>query len=437
MSNSSLVQIPDTWRSSSGLAALASLGIHGLLFALLPFVSLDSPAEQLPENVPVVALTPEEQSRLPQGIPPINQATIPSTGITQGDLPPLPSSGQVFQSDNLPPLPPTPSFLPPPPPINTPTYQYPISNSLPPSQIPTVPVPLPPPPQNSSSISQYPIEQLPQPQQNQNTKSQQTPLPPNPPVKSNLPSTTGLKPGDFSPPNTNQSQNQVAINNSNSQQTQRLAPSTVPERTKQELVARRNAISAQRSSNKSENQDSQRLAAALKRRQQLSSTTPDTNQRLAAVLQRRQQASSTTPDPNQRLAAVLQRRQQQPNAASGGGISRATRQTIAQVDAFKQQQERTLQDFPNIVLKPPIRQTIKTCNKQLDGDIAILAAVVSPAGKIISGPDLLSKNSSPSVQRAAKRFVNSYQFAKSDNRVNQSFSLKFTYDAKSCPVTKK
>lgn len=433
MSNSSLIQtLPDAWRSSSGLAALASLGVHGLLFVLSPFVSLNSPPEQLPENVPVVALTPEEQSRLPQGIPPTNQATIPSTGITQGDLPPLPSSGQVYQTDNLPPLPPTPSFLPPPPPINTPTYQYPISSSLPPSQIPTVPVPLPPPPQNSSSISQYPIAQLPQPQPNQNTKPDQSPLPPNPPLKSNLPSTTGLKPGaTFSPPNTNQTQKQVAINNSSSQPTGRLAPSALPERTKQELIARRNAMSAQRRSNQSQNQDSQRLAALLQRRQQQNS-----NQRLAAALQRRQQASSTTPDTNQRLTAALQRRQQQTNAGSTQPqLSRATTQTIAQVNAFEQQQERTLQDFPTAVLKPPIRQTIKTCNRQLDGDTAILAAVVNPAGKI-SRLDWLSKNSFP-VQRAAKRFVNSYEFAKSDNPVNQSFNLKFTYDAKSCPVTKK
>lgn len=401
MSYSSLIQsVPEAWRSSTGLAALASLGIHGLILVSLPFISsLNSPDDQLPQTVGIVTLTPEEQSRLPQVVPQgVTQTTIPPT-TGQSDLPPLPPSGQAVGSEILPPLPPTPSYLPPPPPINTPTYQYPISNSLPSSQVPT-PIPLPPPPENRS-FSQDPFSQLPPPEPNQTIKNQQIP-PPLAVPPATLPSTTGLKRSEFAtankpnliPPNTNQTQNQ-ATNNRTNQQQQPLTPAALPERAKQELIARRNAIIRERSANK------------------------------------------ITSNSNQRLAAVLQRRQQQQNGSTPNQLSRATRQTIAQIDAFKDQQQRTQQAFPTAAIQRPIRYKIKTCNKQLDGGVAILAAVVNPKGKIVSGPDLLSKNSSAAVGQAAKSFVKEYSFPKTANLVNQSFRLDFSYDFKSCPVTNK
>ena len=440
MSYSSLIQVlPEAWRSSTGLAALASVGIHLVLVAVLPYVPFDSQDHLLQQTVGVVALTPEEQSRLPQIDPTL--ATIPSTAASgQSDLPPLPAPGQAFQSDILPPLPPpTPSFLPPPPPINAPGYQYPVSNSLPPAQIPTVPVPLPPPPENRSLISQSPFSQLPPPEPNQNIRTQQlTPLPPNaiPPNRS-LPPTSGLKPGEaLSPPppnlsssqrqNTTQTQNQVAINNRSLQQTPAQARSGLPERTKQELIARRDAIRRERlAANKTLNSDSgrnQRLAAALQRRQQQSSSA----------------ATNTPTSDTQRLAAALQRRQQNattPRPSTSNRLSTATTQTIAQIDAFKQQQQKVQQDFPTAALQAPIRYKIKTCDKQLDGGVAILAAVVSPQGKIISGPDLVSKNSSIAMRRAAKKFIKNYQFPKTTNTVNQPFRLDFSYDFGNCPVT--
>ena len=467
MSYSSLIQVlPEAWRSSTGLAALASVGIHLVLVAVLPYVPFDSQDHLLQQTVGVVALTPEEQSRLPQIDPTL--ATIPSTAASgQSDLPPLPAPGPAFQSDILPPLPPpTPSFLPPPPPINARGYQYPVSNSLPPAQIPTVPVPLPPPPENRSLLSQSPFSQLPPPAPNQNIRTQQlTPLPPNaiPPNRS-LPPTSGLKPGEaLSPPppnlsssqgqNTTQTQNQVAINNRSLQQAPPQGRSGLPERTKQELIARRDAIRRERlAANKTLNSDSgrnQRLAAALQRRQQQSSSaatntlTSDT-QRLAPALQRRQQQSSsaatnTPTSDTQRLAAALQRRQQNasstPRPSTSNRLSTATTQTIAQIDAFKQQQQKVQQDFPTAALQAPIRYKIKTCDKQLDGGVAILAAVVSPQGKIISGPDLVSKNSSIAMLRAAKKFIKNYQFPKTTNTVNQPFRLDFSYDFSNCPVT--
>jgi hypothetical protein len=456
MSYSSLIQaLPEAWRSSNGIAALGSLGVHMLLVVLLPLVHFDDPKNDLQQTVGLVELSPEELSRL-QGVIP-QQAPLPSSATQQSQLPPMPSF-PALQSDVLPPLPPPPSFLPPPPPSNAPIYQYPPSNFPPQPQIP-VQVPLPPPPSNQSVIS--PSE----PNQNLRVRDL-SPLPPNAiPPNQNLPSTTGIKPGEpFSPTanqpnsipqqNTNQTQNQIAINNRANQQTPRLAPSTLPERTKQELIARRNAISQERLATKRtvtpDSERSQRLAALQQRLRQQGDRTninpaippnSDRSQRLAALQQRlRQQGDRTASSPatvtpqsdsNQRLAAALQRQQQNP-VSPPSQLSVAATQTIAQLDAFKEIQ----QAYPTAVIQPPIRYKIKTCKKQLDGSVAVLTAVVSPEGKIISGPDLLSKQTPVPVQQSAVAFVNKYQFPKTSNQTNQPFRLEFTYDS-SCPVTTK
>jgi len=456
-----------------------------LLVVLLPLVHFDDPKNDLQQTVGLVELSPEELSRL-QGVIP-QQAPLPSSATQQSQLPPMPSF-PALQSDVLPPLPPPPSFLPPPPPSNAPIYQYPPSNFPPQPQIP-VQVPLPPPPSNQSVIS--PSE----PNQNLRVRDL-SPLPPNAiPPNQNLPSTTGIKPGEpFSPTanqpnsipqqNTNQTQNQIAINNRANQQTPRLAPSTLPERTKQELIARRNAISQERLATKRtvtpDSERSQRLAALQQRLRQQGDRTninpaippnsdrsqrlaalqqrlrqqgdrtninpaippnSDRSQRLAALQQRlRQQGDRTASSPatvtpqsdsNQRLAAALQRQQQNP-VSPPSQLSVAATQTIAQLDAFKEIQ----QAYPTAVIQPPIRYKIKTCKKQLDGSVAVLTAVVSPEGKIISGPDLLSKQTPVPVQQSAVAFVNKYQFPKTSNQTNQPFRLEFTYDS-SCPVTTK
>ncbi len=437
MSYSSLIQtLPEAWRSSHGLAALSSVGIHGLLLLALPLLPLGSQKIQLQQSIGLVELTPEEQSRLPQvGI---EQAPIPPSTTGQSELPPLPSS-QVFQSDVLPPLPPPPPLLPPP--GSTSPYQYPISNSLPQSPISPIQVPLPPPPQNNQSlISQNPFGELPEPEPNPNLQVRElSPSPPQSvPPNPNLPSTNGLKPSEpFSvsanqpnsipQQNTNQSQNQAAINNRANQQTSPPAPSTLPERTKQELVARRNAISRERlATNRSVNPNSertQRLAAALQRRQQQPSDRTPTNP----------QAVTPNIDRTERLAALQQRLRQPSASTPSRPVSAETAQTLAQLDAIKERQ----QAYPTARIQAPIRGKVNTCNKQLDGGVAVLAAVINPAGKIISGPELISNNSKTALRQDAVDYVRSYRFPKTEYPTNQTFRLEFQYNSSSCPVTNK
>lgn len=83
----------------STLATLASLGIHGLVFAFLPlFSSGTSSAEtQPPEPVAVVELTPEQQQRLPD-LERSPRSLLPSSPLNSGSfgLTPPPPNGDLF-----------------------------------------------------------------------------------------------------------------------------------------------------------------------------------------------------------------------------------------------------------------------------------------------------------------------------------------------------
>lgn len=107
-----LKNIPEILSQPAGIAAIASLGIHGAIVFVLPLLPVDS---NKPKNtasgkstVGLVELTPAEQNRLPQAAPPV--AALPQQLRQQ-----LPRQGQVqlpnfatqpTQLSALPPLPP-------------------------------------------------------------------------------------------------------------------------------------------------------------------------------------------------------------------------------------------------------------------------------------------------------------------------------------------
>lgn len=138
-------------------SGIASVGLHGLLFALLPLLPTEALKENPPDlqrSVDLVELTPEEQQRLPDfpdelliDLPPIAQTPSQSPPDLFSTLPPLPS-------EPVPPL--DPSFVNP-----LPLPPFPIFPILPPPprtplQIPT---PTPPSPQASPSPSPSPSPQ--------------------------------------------------------------------------------------------------------------------------------------------------------------------------------------------------------------------------------------------------------------------------------------
>ncbi|MGD1910133.1 MAG: energy transducer TonB [Rivularia sp. (in: cyanobacteria)] len=82
-----LKNIPELLSQPAGIAAIASVGIHGAIAFILPLMPVDSKPKQKasPASVPIVELSQAEQSRLPQkqsplisGLPQVNlQPTLP------------------------------------------------------------------------------------------------------------------------------------------------------------------------------------------------------------------------------------------------------------------------------------------------------------------------------------------------------------------------
>jgi hypothetical protein len=93
-----LKSVPEILSQPAGIAAIASLGIHGAIAFLLPLMPVDSAKSTkqaaITKPVGLAELTPSEQSRLPQ------VATL-QPGAPNA-LPPLPAQGQISGQTTLP-----------------------------------------------------------------------------------------------------------------------------------------------------------------------------------------------------------------------------------------------------------------------------------------------------------------------------------------------
>lgn len=127
-------------------AAIASLGVHSLLWVALPFLPSSAETEQAVQKpVELIQLTPQEQSRVPDFAAP--QATIPAFPTRPNNalpgqgfsLSPLPNQGfSRFPSSTLPPF-----FVPPVPPLPPLSSFRPRTTTRLPQRSPLV---IPPPP---------------------------------------------------------------------------------------------------------------------------------------------------------------------------------------------------------------------------------------------------------------------------------------------------
>lgn len=419
MSYASLVKIPGILHSSTGLAVLASLGIHGLLWAVLPVLPLESKSleSQSQQTVGLVELTPDEQSRLPQSS---SEVALPPFATQPSVLPPLPPP--PFQTSALPPLPALPSsfqLLP-----NPTISQNSLRTSLPSPK--TVRVPPPPPTQNNRSVPpRIAINQPPGSVANRTYYSQETlpkwrkftppsisglpnnrltpqpfdpnNFPPSPPIGS-LPSPPPLGQQNTNPPqNINPSQNQKVAANQPAPLTP-TSPQRIPERTKRELLARRNQLATNRAARSAASPAPEKTPA--RQREELET-------------------------------ALQQRLQSQPRSNPAGSESLTTAQAIRQLDEYEAQRQKVQEDNPKIETKRPVRQKITTCEKQLDGSVAYINAVVNPQGKIVSGPALYTKTGTVDTQKAVAR-VRSYPFQATKNPISYDFAVEFEYNTGNC-----
>lgn len=457
MSYASLVKIPEKiLGSSTSLAAIASLGVHGLLLAILPVLPFESKSLESTSQrtVGLTELTPAELSRLPQVA--TSDIILPPFATQQSALPPLPPPPPI-QPGGLPPLP---SYQLP---LNYPTVSNnPVKASSPEAK--TFRVRASAPTQNKRSLPSVTAfnktadsvrvqpfipaqsNRLTPPLGNTITK------PANsdrnriyrsgnflPPPNAGLPSTTGLIAGSFdfnnsspSPPippapsqqpgqpTINPSQNisppqnqQIAANpqNTNRPQNQQTAanPQTQPtpaarspqgfENTKRELLAKRD-----------------QLARANRARSQ---TAPPTSQ-------------NTPVRGRQQLEATLQQRlQSQPQSNPASSESKTTAQAIRQLEEYQAQRQKVQQNHPKVITKQPVRQRITTCDRALDGSVAYVNAVVNPQGKIVEGPTLYTKSGTVDTPSAIAS-VRNYQFRANSNTVSYDFAIQFKYDTGNC-----
>lgn len=134
--------LPIVLRQPTGIATLASVGVHGLLWVVLPILPLSSKTTESEAQRPVqlVELTPAEQSRLPSfAAPQISLPPLPKTTNLFPSLPSLQSSNSLPSASsspyNIPLFPPPPSgfslspALPLPAPVGVPTTQIPIPDT--------------------------------------------------------------------------------------------------------------------------------------------------------------------------------------------------------------------------------------------------------------------------------------------------------------------
>ncbi|MBV8885308.1 MAG: hypothetical protein JO235_15115 [Chroococcidiopsidaceae cyanobacterium CP_BM_RX_35] len=436
--------MPKPLRQPIALAALGSLGIHGLLWAILPILPLASKpsAVQQPPTVGLVELTPAEQGRLPQltQSPPANkqlsdsQLRLPESSVP----PPLPPESSVLPP-LPPPLPPESSVLPPLPPLPytdssaPPNVIYPPISNFKPGRV------APPPPPSSllspSTLPKQPQDTKPSPLLSNPSKitepesQQREPLPPPPPFSP--PANTGLPRLDIkqaapvTPPpatalnpvpqrNSNQSQNQqtAVANPEINSATTPIQPENSSDRRRQELIADLEKY-------RERNINRQELLADLEKyRAQSEQTTTATPQRERPPTTREQQLAwqrptSTTP-------AEL------PDNNSTSSMAAERNAQIADYAAWR----REIQQYQPEAARQ-LLATIGICQKQFDGSTTKAEVVVNPQGKIAEGPKIVGQVA-PSVEQDTERFLRNYRFSKTEKFTIYPFGITYKYNPSSC-----
>jgi TonB family protein len=204
MTNHSIAAtLPKKLIQPTNLAIAASVAIHGAIFYFgFPALNYEPPEgdRDFSRNVPVIELTPTEQTRLPDlsgrlAEAPIFNKTTPHLPQSQGlpplpPIPPLPSTSFNNSASQpfFPPLPPNLSSIPlPPPPPTLPLPSPSATITLPPPPISKLPssknLPAPPPPALNGEIKPYTLTL---PPSNLNPQPPLASLPP----RENLPPTS-------------------------------------------------------------------------------------------------------------------------------------------------------------------------------------------------------------------------------------------------------
>lgn len=322
-----LKNIPEILSRPTGIAVIASLGIHGAIALIVPLMPVDSNSSQPSEvakSVGILELSQADQARLPEN-PQISPETSP---------PSLPAEWS---------LPPRPPLLPPN--LDMPRTRQPL-----PSSAYTQPV-LPP----MRTTLNYQV--VPPPNRNVSSPQRTATAIPAPRVESELPGEQYRFTSDFNAaaqkftPSTrtfNHSEIQVAVKPIPVEGLPKLTPSPVPG----DLPNTRPTTAAV--NNAGESRRNQALIARLQESRQ--QPEQPSHQRTPKL-----QSESRDTKPESAVEKV--------NAARGAMDSGTARGAIAHLNSHQDIREQIQQDYPNSQQKPVIRDTIAVNQPRLEGRV--------------------------------------------------------------------
>ncbi|WP_375515424.1 hypothetical protein [uncultured Nostoc sp.] len=379
--------IPELLSQPIGIAAIASLGIHGAIAMIVPLMPMDSSKPKdtaSSKTVGLLELSQADQSRLPQ--------STPQVGLQQ--LPPIaPLSAPNFNAQTLlPPVAPAPS-----------------------SQL--ILPPLPP------SSNNYRVSSLP-------TRQSLRMIPSN-----NLRfDASKFDSSKFNTiPKFSRSAPSVNVSNTKYEAPQPLAVNRLPELQSQKIPD--NSLQKPLAVNRLPQLQSQEIPDDILRNAQspnLSDTSPIATAQGNTASQMTQSGNDVSriaqnplinslkqaPRAGNSLTLIRGTASQAPNLSAKG-----TQLALAQLDSYANLRKEVQQQYPNAEQKPVIRQTLPTNKPNLEG--AVLGVlVVDPDGKVLD-IKFQDKLVSPQLKSEAREYFNK-QSPKGDKRISSyPFNLSF------------
>lgn len=367
-----LKNIPDILSQPIGIAAIASLGIHGAIAMIVPLMPMDSnkPKETASsKTVGLLELSQADQNRLPQ--------TTPQLGLQQ--FPPVaPLSAPNFSAQTgLSPLAPPPSsqLVLPPLPASSNNYQV--------SSLPT-----------RQSLRMIPSDNL----RFDASKFDSSKFNNSPKFSPSVPPVNNIASNNYEPPKP------LTLN--------RL-PILQPEKISNDLL---------------QNVQSQNLSDI----RPIATTSPITTAEVNTSSQMTQPTNDASKIAQNSLINSLKQAPRNGNTLIGTRVStpqtadlsaKRTQLAIAQLDSYAKLRKEVQQEYPNAEQKPVIRQILPTNKPNLEG--AVLGVlVVDPDGKVLD-IKFQDKLLSPELQLKAREYFNK-QSPKGDKQISSyPFNLHF------------
>ncbi|MDP5337125.1 MAG: hypothetical protein NWQ28_00930 [Nodularia sp. (in: cyanobacteria)] len=393
-----LKNIPEILSQPTGIAAIASLGIHGAIALIVPLMPVDSEQSQVsasPESVGILELSQADQNRLPE-----TPSTFPSQVALQPQLPQqpqlLPPNLDVSRSV-LPPLPSstyTQSVLPP---INrTPTPNYRISA-------------------NRSNVS------FPQRQPTDAVASA-----PTAPREEFRFDSSGFNAADqsFTPSTRSFDQSEVRVAG------QAVAVERLPKVTASRLP---NDLPNTPSRLPSDLPNTPPTTTVTNPTPQTSQSGNNGNQELIARLQQTSQPQDQLALANQRIPRMQPESTAKTPELPLKKVNEPQQGLIAQLNSYEGLRQKIKQAYPNSQEKPVIRETVAANKPNLEGTV-LGFLVVDPEGRVLD-IKFQDQSVSPDLQLKAREYFNT-RSPKGDQRISSyPFSLRFQNNGKTAATT--